>query len=110
MPKRLWEIRGYDSTTEIFKSHVPVSCFGERRIQELLKALAAKAGLTFDEIVGAYARKNATLANDLLVVGKMGLIHSIHAVRTLISLPRSLSASSAVVRLVGRVGLEPWTK
>ena len=72
MPKRLWEIRGYDSTTEIFKSHVPVSCFGERRIQELLKALAAKAGLTFDEIVGAYARKNATLANDLLVVRKDG--------------------------------------
>lgn len=98
MPKRLWEIRGYDSTTEIFKTYVSVSCFSEKQIQQLLKALAARAGLTFDEIIDAYTKKNSTLANDLLVVRKEDHIHSIPAVRTLISLLGSLSASSAVVR------------
>ena len=57
MTEKLWEIRGYDSMEQIFEIHVPVDCFSEKRIQELLKALAARAGLEFNEIVGAYAKE-----------------------------------------------------
>jgi len=35
-------------------------------------ALAAKAGLTFDEIVGAYAKRRTRIANCLLVVSRDG--------------------------------------
>ena len=70
MTEKLWEIRGYDSMEQIFEIHVPVDCFSEKRIQELLKALAARAGLEFNEIVGAYAKRNSALANDLLKVNK----------------------------------------
>jgi hypothetical protein len=38
----------------------------------LLKALAAKAGLGFDEIVGAYAKRRTKIANNLLEVQREG--------------------------------------
>ncbi len=63
-----WQITGYDSTTEIFRETVPAGCFTEGQIQTLLKILAAKAGLSFQEIVGACARRKTRLANDLLEV------------------------------------------
>jgi hypothetical protein len=37
---------------------------------EARKTLAAKAGLTQDEIVGAYAKRGTKIANDLLIVHK----------------------------------------
>lgn len=70
MTKKLWKICGYDSTKKIYKTSVPVGCISENQIQELLKALTAKAGLEFDEIVGAYRMRNTKLANDLLEVRK----------------------------------------
>ncbi len=70
MTEKLWVICGYDSMEQIFEIRVPVGCFSEKQIQELLKALAAKAGLSFDEIVGAYAKRNTALANVLLGVNK----------------------------------------
>ena len=39
----------------------------------MLKALAAKAGLQYEEMVGAYARRNSKISNDLLVVKRDGL-------------------------------------
>ena len=53
MPKKFWEIRGYDCTTEIIETYVPLNYFGEKQIQQLLKALLAKAGTEFDDIVSA---------------------------------------------------------
>lgn len=35
-------------------------------------ALAAKAGLNFNEIVGAYAKKNTKTSNDFLSIQKDG--------------------------------------
>ena len=34
----------------------------------MLKALAVKAGLDYDEIVGAYAKRRTKIANDLLAI------------------------------------------
>ena len=70
MTKSYWRIIGYESGSKIFETYVPVGCFSERQMNDLLKALAAKAGLTLDEIVGAYARKNTKVSNDLLLVQK----------------------------------------
>ena len=56
----------------IYDRKVKLGYFSEVRIQELLMALAARAGLNYDEIVGAYAAKNAKIANLLLEVRKDG--------------------------------------
>ena len=40
----------------------------EEQIKAVLQALAAKAGLTFDEIIGAYAKRGTKIATDLLLV------------------------------------------
>ena len=63
-----WEIRGFDGMEKFFEVRVPVGCFTEIQMQELLKTLAAKAGLSYKEIVGAYAKRKTRLANDLLNV------------------------------------------
>ena len=68
--RRYWRISGYESGNKMFETHVPVGCLSERQMKDLLRALAAKVGLTLDEIVGAYARKNTRYSNDLLVVQK----------------------------------------
>jgi len=70
MKPKYWYIEGYDSTTKIFEKKVNVGCFSENQIKSLLMALAAKAGLNFNEIVGAYAKKNTKISNDLLSIQK----------------------------------------
>ena len=50
-----------------------MGCFTENQIKALLMALAAKAGLNFEEIVGAYAKKKTKISNDLLSIQKDGL-------------------------------------
>ena len=70
MKQRYWQIRGYNGTTQIFEREVPVGYFSEDQIKCLLKALAAKAGLEFDEMVGAYARKKSKISNDLFSAKK----------------------------------------
>ena len=60
---RSWLIRGYDSTTLIYEKLVPIGCYSNEQMQSLLKALTAKAGLSNDEIVGAYAKRGTRLHN-----------------------------------------------
>ena len=72
MSKRYWRIRGYDGLTQIFERKVAVGQITESRIQELLKVLVAKAGLTSDEIIGAYAKRRTEIANEFLRVQKDG--------------------------------------
>ena len=72
MKQRYWQLRGYDGTTEILSKEVSVSYFSENQIKCLLKALVAKTGLDFDEMVGAYAKKNSKISNDLLTINKDG--------------------------------------
>ena len=67
-----WLIRGYDGATTIYEKKIDAEQITEELVKSLLMALAAKAGLTFDEIVGAYAKKRTKIANDLLQVQREG--------------------------------------
>jgi hypothetical protein len=67
MGKRYWLIRGYGCEPP-FEMRVHEGQLTRRQIKELLRALAAKAGLSFAEIVGAYATRGTKIANDLLAV------------------------------------------
>lgn len=67
-----WAIRGYDSIEKIYERFVPLGSFTDRQIQEVLRALVAKASLDFDGIIGAYAKRRTQIGNDLLSVYKDG--------------------------------------
>jgi hypothetical protein len=60
-------IKGYESTKKIYERKVKAGLFNEQQIERLLMALCAK-DLTFDEILGACAKKKTKLSNDLLAV------------------------------------------
>jgi len=47
---------------------VAVGQITDDQIEQMLKALAAKAGLDYGEIVGAYAKRRTKIANDRLAV------------------------------------------
>jgi hypothetical protein len=70
--KTYWLIQGFDSTTKIYEKRIDASHMTRGQAMSLLKALVAKAGLTFDEIVGAYVKKQARIANGHLSVQKEG--------------------------------------
>ena len=61
-------IRGYDGATLIYERKVDAGQITDEQMIGLLKALTAKAGLGFDEIVGAYARRRTKIANSQLEV------------------------------------------
>src|SRR5260370_259100 len=63
MKKLYWRIEGKDSLTRIFERKVELGQFTENQMKHLLMALAAKAGLDYDEIVGAYATRRTRIAN-----------------------------------------------
>jgi hypothetical protein len=69
---RFWKIEGYDSLSKIYEKEFKAGCISEKQVQAALQALVAKAGLGFDEIVGAYAKRKTRIANDLLLVQKDG--------------------------------------
>ena len=65
MTQRCWHIVGYDSTEKIFEKKVKMGWFSENQIEQILRALTARAGLDFEEIVGAYAKRGAKVSNEL---------------------------------------------
>jgi hypothetical protein len=67
-PTFYWLIEGYDSTKLIFSAKFRATLISERQIEPLLKALAARAGLTLDEIVGCYLMKHTKLYSGHLEV------------------------------------------
>lgn len=67
-----WLIEGFDSTTKIYERQVDIGQLTTDQAKALLRALVAKAALTFDEIVGAYARRKTRVANDHLYVRREG--------------------------------------
>jgi len=67
---KFWKIEGYDSLTKIYEKELKLGCFSEKQIQAVLQSLVAKAGMDFDEIVGAYAKRGTKGANNLLGVHK----------------------------------------
>jgi hypothetical protein len=66
--RRYWRIEGYESLKPIYEVEVPVGRYSEQDIENLLRALVSRAGLTFREIVESYARHNARRNNGLLEV------------------------------------------
>jgi hypothetical protein len=66
--KLYWRICGYDSSKPIFERTVELGQFTENQMKHLLMTLTAKAGLGYDEIVGAYATRRTNTANVLLIV------------------------------------------
>ena len=57
MKKLFLRIQGYDSSKLIFERTVEIGQFTEGQVKHLLRAPAAKAGLDYHEIVGAYAKR-----------------------------------------------------
>jgi len=68
MSKWYWHIEGYEGTRRIFECQVSYSHFSGSQIDAVLMALAAKGGLTYDEIINAYASAKAPTKNGLLHV------------------------------------------
>jgi hypothetical protein len=66
--RKYWRIVGYDSTEKIFEDDVLLGCYTEQEMENLLRALVSRAGLTFREIVDSYARSNARRYKSLLEV------------------------------------------
>jgi hypothetical protein len=69
LPQLHWVITGYESTNKIYERTVKAGLFNEEQIKNLLMALCA-TDLTFDEILGAYAKKKTKLSNNLLAVNR----------------------------------------
>lgn len=66
--KQYWRIVGYDSNTQIFEKLLPLGTITQNQMKEALRTLAAKAGLTFNEILDCHARKNSNAYRSLLEV------------------------------------------
>jgi len=62
-----WHIRGYDGTTEICNQTVPVGQMSQKKLEELLRALAGR-GLSSCELANAYANRNTKRYNGFLQV------------------------------------------
>lgn len=71
-PKRYWRITGYRGLTEIFDTRISAGLLSEGALADLLKCLTAKAGLNYEEIVGAYVRRGTKGANSLLKITRNG--------------------------------------
>jgi hypothetical protein len=66
--KKYWRVVGYDSTTQIFEKLVPLGTLSQKQMTEAIRVLAARAGLTFEEILDCHAKKNAKGYRTLLEV------------------------------------------
>jgi hypothetical protein len=71
--QQVWLIRGFDSTAVIFEKRVPGWELSDRQVSDLLRMLVARAGLTFDEIVGECVNRRSRAATGLLKVQRDGL-------------------------------------
>ena len=56
--RKYWRIVGYNSTRKIYEDTMLLGCCSEREMEALLRALVAKAALTYEEIVDSYAKRN----------------------------------------------------
>jgi hypothetical protein len=72
MGNRYWRIRGYKKFDTIFDETIPIGCLTEEQLKEMLKCLAAKGGLSYNEIIGAYVKRKTKLAHELLHIQKNG--------------------------------------
>ena len=72
-PKSYWLIQGYEGNRLLYEREIDGGQLIRSQVKPLLRSLVAKAGLSLDEIVGAYAKRGTQIANDLLAVLEEGL-------------------------------------
>jgi hypothetical protein len=73
MKKRLyWVVQGYDGLDKIYETQCLSGCFSTDQMEAALKALVSRAGLSFDEIFGSFAKKGTRLHLPHLEVHKSG--------------------------------------
>ena len=63
-----WRIVGYRSAKRIFEDYVLLGSLSEKEMTSVLRVLAARAGLTFEEILDSCSRRNAKRYKPLLEV------------------------------------------
>lgn len=73
--QRYWLITGWDGTTMLYEKAVKQGLFSENKMKDLLRTLTAKHGLTEDEFLASYARKNSKIAAPHLEVQVSGKPH-----------------------------------
>jgi hypothetical protein len=66
--RRYWRIDGWDSTARIFSISVPIGYMSESTVEDLLRSLVAKAGLSNEEIVMAHFNNRARIRSAVLDV------------------------------------------
>ena len=67
-----WKIEGFDGHEKIFETKIKLGCLSENKLKKTLRVLTAKAGLSYQEIVGAYSRRGTKVSNELLAVQRNG--------------------------------------
>lgn len=66
--KKYWRVVGYDSTNKIFEKDIPFGAISQNKMADTLCILAAKAGLTEEEILNSCSNRNAKHHHNLLEV------------------------------------------
>ncbi len=72
MGKRFWRIRGERSFETVFDQTLPLGSITNDQLKALLRCLAAKANLTNEEIVGAYAKRKTKRTQEFMPVQPNG--------------------------------------
>ena len=66
--KAYWRIVGYQSTRKIFETELPIGLYTDKQMSNVLRVLAAKAGLNYEEILDSYVGRNTKRYRSLLEV------------------------------------------
>jgi hypothetical protein len=80
MAKRYWHIRGDKKFDTVFDETIPVGCLAEDKLKVLLKCLAAKDGLSYEEIIDAYVKRKTGRAHSILEVQGNGFSYFCEAI------------------------------
>ena len=56
--KLVWDITLYSSDKVLFSTEIPHGCTTDTMVANLLKALVAKAGLSYEDICDCYTKSN----------------------------------------------------
>ena len=70
MAQKYWHIEGFNGLEKIYGRTVKFGYLSENQLVAVLKTLTARAGLGYDEILGAYAKRGTKIANQHLLTIK----------------------------------------
>lgn len=66
-----WKIQGWDGTTKLFEHRINVGQITDKRMNDLIKVVAAKISLSEHEIISGYAKKGTKAYSNYLEVQKL---------------------------------------